>query len=111
MTNTPSVSFFVWPGFSSAAAAAAPGRCGVFLSASGSFTTLPFSSNTSSRTVVAWIGIATTPLRVAVVMSAVHVNPGRTSGISSSSVTTTLKFVACASPRPPWPGSGCCRFR
>ena len=28
-------------------------------------------------------------------ISAVHVKPGRTSGISVSSVTTTLKFVAC----------------
>ena len=41
------------------------------------------------------IGTATTFLRVAVVMSAVQVNPGRTSGTSSSSVITTLKFVAC----------------
>ena len=35
------------------------------------------------------------PFRVAVVMSAVHVKPGRTSGIGSSSITTTLKLVAC----------------
>ena len=36
-----------------------------------------------------------TPLRVAVVISAVQVKPGRTSGRSSSRTTTTLKFVAC----------------
>ncbi len=36
--------------------------------------------------------------RTAVVMSAVHVKPGRTSGTCSSSVTTTLKFVACRCP-------------
>ena len=35
-------------------------------------------------------------MRVAVVISAVHVKPGLMPGISSSSVTTTLKFVACA---------------
>ena len=41
------------------------------------------------------MGTATTSLRVAVVISAVHVKPGRTSAISVSSVTTTLKLVAC----------------
>ena len=34
----------------------------------------------------------------AVVMSAVQVKPGRTSGTCSSSTTTTLKFVACVVP-------------
>ena len=34
-------------------------------------------------------------MRVAVVISAVQVKPGRTSGTSSSSTTTTLKLVAC----------------
>ena len=55
----------------------------------------------------------TTFLRVAVVMSAVHVNPGRTSGTSSSSTTTTLKLVACVPLRrwPSSPESGCCRSR
>ena len=53
------------------------------------------SSTTISRTVVAWIGTATTFSRVAVVISAVQVKPGRTSGISPSSVTITLKLVAC----------------
>ena len=33
-------------------------------------------------------------------ISAVQVKPGRTSGISVSSVTTTLKFVACAAAPP-----------
>src|SRR5687768_13966153 len=56
---------------------------------------LPSWSTTISRTVVAWIGTARTFLRVAVVISAVHVNPGRTLGTSPSSVSTTLKFVAC----------------
>jgi hypothetical protein len=48
--------------------------------------------------VSAWIGTASTLRRVAVVISAVQVNPGRTSGTSSDSVTTTLKFVACGVP-------------
>ena len=44
---------------------------------------LPLSSTITSRTVVAWIGTATArSSRVAVVISAVHVKPGRTSGIS-----------------------------
>ena len=63
-------------------------------SASASRTIAPLSSTTTSRTVVAWMGTATTSFRVAVVISDVHVNPGRTSGISLSSVTTTLKLVA-----------------
>jgi hypothetical protein len=33
--------------------------------------------------------------RVAVVISAVHVKPGRTSGMASSTFTLTRKFVAC----------------
>ena len=41
------------------------------------------------------MGTATTSLRVAVVMFAVAVNPGRTPGTSPSSVTTTRKLVAC----------------
>ena len=49
--------------------------------------------------------------RVAVVISAVQVKPGRTSGISPSSVTLTLKFVACAAASRRPPGSGCCRSR
>ena len=40
------------------------------------------------------MGTATTSFRVAVVISDVHVKPGRTSGISESIVTTTLKLVA-----------------
>ena len=40
------------------------------------------------------MGTATTPARVAVVMAAVQVKPGRTSGIWPSIVTVTLKFVA-----------------
>ena len=57
-------------------------------------TTEPFASYSNSRTVSAWMGTATTWPRVAVVISAVQVNPGRTSGICSSMVTVTLKFVA-----------------
>ena len=34
-------------------------------------------------------------------MSAVQVKPGRTSGTGSSSITTTLKFVACVAGWPP----------
>src|SRR5207245_10596957 len=49
----------------------------------------------SSRTATAGIGTDVTFFRVAVVMSAVHVKPGRASGTGSSRITTTLKFVAC----------------
>ena len=42
---------------------------------------------------VTWEGVS---CDICHVMSAVQVNPGRTSGTSSSSTTTTLKFVACA---------------
>ena len=103
--NTPSSSLRVWPGSSSAAGAVtALGRRGRFSSCGGR-TTLPLSSTISSRTVVAWIGTATTLSRTAVVISAVHVKPGRTSGISLSSVTTTLKLVACVDACPvPWIG-------
>ena len=59
-----------------------------------------------SRTVSAWIGTETTFLRVAVVISAVQVKPGRTFGTSSSSVMTTLNVVACRWP----PCSACCRL-
>ena len=54
----------------------------------------------SSASLLALIGVLNAAiaawyyLRVAVVMSAVHVKPGRTSGTGSSSTTTTLKFVA-----------------
>jgi len=59
-----------------------------------------------SRTVNAWMGTATTSVREAVVISAVHVNPGRTSGTGSSMVTTTLSWW----PAPCWlqPGRGAC---
>ena len=50
------------------------------------------------------MGTAVTLLFLDVVMSAVHVNPGRTSGTSSSSVTLTLKFVACRA-EPAWPAA------
>jgi len=65
MTNTPSVSFFVLAGFSSPVSTAAPGRCGFFCPLPAAHGRCPFVAKTSSRTVVAWIGIATTPLRVA----------------------------------------------
>jgi hypothetical protein len=91
-TKTPSSSLRSWPDFSSEACTLV--RLGR-LSLRGSRTILPSLSTTISRTVVAWIGTDTTLLRVAVVISAVQVNPGRTSGISSSTVTLTLKFVAC----------------
>ena len=57
-------------------------------------TRLPSAFTTISRTVVAWIGTEIAFWRVAVVMTAVHVKPGLTSGTDSSRVTTTLKFVA-----------------
>ena len=60
----------------------------------GSLTTWPLASYTSSRTATAAIGTAVTFGRVAVVMSAVQVKPGRTSGMSPSITTTTLKLVA-----------------
>ena len=63
-----------------------------------SLTMRPVSPRLTSRTVVAWIGTPTTLVRIAVVMSAVHVKPGRTPGTSSLRVTTTLKFVARESP-------------
>ena len=44
---------------------------------------------------MAWMGTARASCRVAVVMSAVQLNPGRTSGTCWSSVTFTRKFVAC----------------
>ena len=65
------------------------------MSVLGSFTTWPFASYTSSRTATAGIGTAVTSFRVAVVTSAVQVKPGRTLGTGSSSITTTLKLVAC----------------
>jgi len=96
-TNTPSVSLRVCPGFSSAAAATGSTvrRCRRSV---GAFTTCPFSSKTSSRTATAGIGTAVTFFRFAVVMSAVQVKPGRTSGMLSSITTTTLKLVACLEP-------------
>ena len=101
--NTPSSSLRDWPGSSSAACAVmALGRRGLFSSCGGRMM-LPLSSTTSSRTVVAWIGTAIALSRTAVVISAVHVKPGRTSGISLSSVTTTLKFVACVDACAPVP--------
>ena len=56
----------------------------------------------SSRTATDGIGTDVTSFRVAVVMSAVHVKPGRTSGTASSSTTTTLNVVACVPVVPAW---------
>ena len=97
--NTPSTSSRFWPGLSSRRAPASARGCGGpnwkrGFGGRGSCTALPFSSKTSSRTVSDWIGTDNACLRVAVVISAVHVKPGRTSGIWPSMVTTTLKFVA-----------------
>ncbi len=80
------------------AAVSAPRR---FLSVFGSLTTCPPASYTSSRTATAGIGTATTSLRVAVVMSAVQVKPGRTSGIGLvEHHDLTLKLVACVAVAP-----------
>ena len=95
--KTPSDSFFVNPGFNSdASTVPAVGRRPG--SGFGGLTTFPCGSNVSSRTASAWIGTATAFSRSAVVMSAVQVNPGRTSGIWPSIVTTTLKLVAWRTP-------------
>ena len=99
-TNTPSVSFRSCPGggsfdAESVGSTAFPRRRREELS---SRTMLPFGSKSISRTVSAWMGTDTTFFRVAVVISAVQVKPGRTSGTSSSIVMTTLNVVACRWP-------------
>ena len=91
-TKTPSSSLRSCPGFNSDAWTVVDEgrRPGV----TGSRTICPLSSSTTSRTVVAWIGTASALARVAVVISAVQVKPGLTSGISPSICSVTLKLVA-----------------
>ena len=66
----------------------------------------PAASSSTSRTVVAWMGTASDALRVAVVISAVQVKPGRTPGMSPSTTTTTRKFVASCVALPAVPACG-----
>ena len=69
------------------------------------------SSTTISRTVVAWIGTDRTLLRLAVVISAVHVKPGphvRNLGIERDH---DLEIGRLRTPPARSPGWGCCRFR
>ena len=97
-TNTPSISLRVCPGFSSDAWTV--GRRGRRPPGRRLLHDLPLVVVHELADRRRLDRHATAPVRVAVVMSAVHVKPGRTSGILAVDRHATLKLVACVAAAP-----------